>query len=170
MTTTTDPATKVTTQIYRVYIKATPEAIWQAITDPEWNQRYGYNTRGEYDLRAGGQYRALANEQMLQMGVPEVCVDGEVLEADPPKRLVQTWHFNFMPEQVAERHTTVTFDIEPENDVLTRLTITHDVEGAPLMAAMVAGDAGKLTEGGGGWPWILSDLKTLLETGSAIGV
>ena len=78
MSTTADTA--VTTQVYRVYIKATPEAIWDAITKPEWTQKYGYRGIAEYDLRPGGRYRALAPEEMQSMGMPEVVVDGEVIE------------------------------------------------------------------------------------------
>lgn len=170
MTTTTNtPNRTLTTQVHRVYIKATPEAVWEAITSPEWTQKYAYRSRGEYDLRPGGAYRAHASKEMRAMGTPDVVVDGEVIEVDPPRRLVQTWHMNFTPEMIAERPTTVTFEIEPENDGLTRLTVTHDVEDAPIMATLVAGAGDeKVNEGGGGWPWILSDLKTLLETGTAI--
>jgi uncharacterized protein YndB with AHSA1/START domain len=89
---TTDTHTAVTTQVYRVYIKATPQAIWDAITKPEWNERYGYPGRSEYDLRPGGTYRAIAGPQAQAMGMPELLVEGEVVEADPPRRLVQTWH------------------------------------------------------------------------------
>ena len=89
--TTTDPATAVTTQVHRVYIRATPEAIWDAITKPEWTARYGYGGRADYDLRPGGAYRHHASEEMRAGGSPEIAVDGEVVEADPPRRLVQTW-------------------------------------------------------------------------------
>ena len=71
------------TQVYRVYIKATPEAIWDAITKPEWNERYGYPGRGEYDLRPGGSYRAVAGAEAQAMGMPELLVEGEVIELDP---------------------------------------------------------------------------------------
>ena len=79
------------TQIYRIYIKATPEAIWQAITDPQWNGRYGYGAPSEYELKPGGKYRVLATDAMKQYGGPEVIIDGEVIESDPPRKLVQTW-------------------------------------------------------------------------------
>ena len=98
MTTATE--TTVTTQVYRVYIKATPQAIWDAITKPEWTQRYGYQAIAEYDLQPGGRYRGLAPEHMQAMGMPEVVVDGEVLEAEPPRKLVQTWRF-LWDEQIA---------------------------------------------------------------------
>jgi uncharacterized protein YndB with AHSA1/START domain len=158
--------TSVTTQVYRVYIKATPQAIWDAITKPEWTQKYGYGGIAEYDLRPGGKYRALATEGMQSMGMPEVVVDGEVVEADPPRRLVQTWRALWDPELVAEGFTRVTFDIEEDDGGFTRVTVTHELESAPKHAAQVASVA-RLHEGGGGWSWILSDLKTLLETGES---
>ena len=89
----TQTETAVTTQVFRVYIKASPEAIWDAITKPEWTERYGYRGRAEYELRPGGSYKGFATADMLAMGTPEVVVDGEVVEADPPRRLVQTWRF-----------------------------------------------------------------------------
>ena len=90
MTTTT---TNVGTQVYRVYIRATPQAIWDAITSPEWTERYGYGGRAEWDpdLKPGATYRGLASEAMRSMGAPEVAVDGEIIEVDPPHKLVQTW-------------------------------------------------------------------------------
>jgi uncharacterized protein YndB with AHSA1/START domain len=155
-----------TTKVFRVYIKATPDAIWNAITDPDWNDRYGYRAKGEYDLRPGGAYRGLANDAMKAMGSDELVVDGEVLEADPPHRLVQTWRFLWTPELVAEGFTKLTWDITDEGGVC-RVTVTHELEGAPLHAEQVAG-LRPVNEGGGGWSFVLSDLKTLLETGEAL--
>jgi hypothetical protein len=77
MTTTTE--TSVTTHVHRVYIRATPEAIWEAITTPEWSARYGYGGYVEYDLRPGGPYRARASEEFLAAGAPEIVIDGEVI-------------------------------------------------------------------------------------------
>jgi uncharacterized protein YndB with AHSA1/START domain len=158
--------TAVTTQVYRVYIKASPEAIWDAITKPEWNERYGYPGRSEYDLRSGGVFRAVTPPDVQAMGMPEVLADGEVVEADPPRRLVQTWRFLFPPELEPEGFTRVTWDIEEDDGGITRLTVTHELENAPKTAAAVASVARRY-EGGGGWALILSDLKTLLETGSS---
>ena len=76
--------TMTATQVYRVYIKATPQAIWDAITKPEWTERYGYTNRADFDLRPGGAYKAYASEAMKRGGeangipVPDVVVDGEV--------------------------------------------------------------------------------------------
>jgi uncharacterized protein YndB with AHSA1/START domain len=157
-----------TTQVFRVFIKATPEAIWDAITNPEWNQRYGYPGHGEYDLRPGGAYQGIGTPEMVAMGGPAdmVVVEGEILEVDPPNRLVQTWRMKFSPELIAEPLTRVTWEIEQELDGITRLTVTHDLEGAPLHADAVSG-RGRFEEGGGGWPLILSDLKSVLETGKS---
>ena len=159
--------TAVTTQVYRIYIKASPQAIWDAITDPDWNEKYGYPGRGEYDLRPGGRYLATADEQAQAMGMPAELVDGEVLEVDPPRKLVQTWRA-LWSELAAEGPTRVTWEISEEMGGVSQLTVTHELEGAPLHAAQVA-SAAPLEQGGGGWIWILSDLKTLLETGKASG-
>jgi uncharacterized protein YndB with AHSA1/START domain len=164
----------VTTQVHRVYIKAAPERIWQAITDPEWNGRYGYAAPAEYELQAGGAYRAFASEGMKQasaaMGweLPEVIVDGEVEAVDPPRRLVQTWRMLMDPAAAAEGFSRLTWEIEgPGQDGVCRLTVTHELAGMPSLYAMTSGDNEFGAMGGGGWPWILSDLKSLLETGEA---
>ena len=144
--------TATTTQVYRVWIKATPEAIWDAITSPEWTQKYGYGGIPEYDLSPG---------------VPDVIVDGEILESDPPRKLSLTWRMLMDPGMAAEGFTTVTYEIAPTESAGTRLTIFHDLEGAPALAAMVAGDH-EAEGAGGGWAWVLSDLKSLLETGQRL--
>ena len=156
-------ATETATQVYRIYIKATPQAIWDAITKPEWTQKYGYRGIAEFDLKPGGKYEARAPEDMQAMGMPERLVEGEVVEAEPPRKLVHTWRA-LWDEDVASESTRVTFDIEEDDFGYTRLTVTHELENAPATAAQVAGEA-RLQEGGGGWSWILSDLKTLLESG-----
>jgi uncharacterized protein YndB with AHSA1/START domain len=166
METTTE--TKVTTQVYRVYIKAPAQAIWDAITKPEWTERYGYGGRGEYDLRPGGAFRALTSEAMRAHGSPDVAVDGEVIEADPPRKLVLTWRMLMDPTMAAEGFTRLTYEIEEGKTGVTKLTVIHDLKGAPLLAGMVAGEMEPMGAGGG-WSWILSDLKTLIETGTRMG-
>lgn len=165
MTTMTEAQT---IQVYRVYIRATPEEIWTAITDPDWTERYGYGGRADYDLRPGGTYRGLASEAMRAHGAPEVAVDGEVIEADPPRKLVQTWRMAMVPDLAAEGFTRITYEIEPAAGDTTKLTLTHDLTGAPGLAALVAGDQ-EHTGAGGGWAWVLSGLKTVLETGAPLG-
>jgi uncharacterized protein YndB with AHSA1/START domain len=108
MTTNTQTTT---TQVYRVYIKAAPQAIWDAITKPEWTERYGYAARTEVDLRPGGAFRGLSNEAMRSMGSPEVAVDGEVIEVDPPRKLVQTWRMLMDESMAAEGFTRLTYEI-----------------------------------------------------------
>jgi uncharacterized protein YndB with AHSA1/START domain len=164
MTSMTEPSVS-TTQVYRVYIKATPEAIWDAITSPEWTARYGYGAAAEYDLRPGGAYRGLASAAMKEHGTPDVVVDGQVVEVDAPHRLVQTWRFVFDEDHVAEDHTRLTWEIAEVEEGLCRLTVTHELDGAPKTAEMVAGE---VPGAGGGWAYVLSDLKTLLETGRAL--
>lgn len=152
-----------TTQMYEVYIRATPQAIWDAITTPQWTARYGYGGVSEYELRPGGAFRSRAPAHMAGVGVPEVMVDGEVLEVEAPRRLVQTYRFLFNDDMKSEGHTRLTWEIEETQSGFCRLRVTHDVAGAPIMAAMVASPFSET--GTGGWSWILSDLKSLLETG-----
>ena len=94
---------KGVTQVYEVYIKATPQAIWDAITTPEWTVRYGYQGETTYDLRPGGAYKARATPDMRKFGLPEVVVDGEVIESNPPHRLVQTYRFLFNEQTQGRR-------------------------------------------------------------------
>ncbi len=164
--TTETPQTE-TVQMYRIYIRATPEAIWEAMTKPEWTVKYGYAPLLEYEMRAGGAFRAHANEGMLALGCPEIISDGEVIEADPPHRLVQTWRMTMTPELAAEAFTRLTIEIEPARAGVTRVTLTHDVSGAPLWAAVLRGEH-EASGAGGGWSEILSGLKTLLETGEQL--
>ena len=163
----TDAKTSVTTQVYEVYIKAGPQKIWDAITTPEWTAKYGYKGPAEYELRPGGSYRARATPEMVTMGLPDVVVDGAVIEADPPRKLVHTYRFLFNEETKAEGFTRVTWEIQQAHSGFSRLTVTHELEGAPLMAGMVSSTFSE--QGAGGWSWILSDLKSLLETGTPMG-
>jgi len=163
------------TQVYRVWIKTTPERIWAAITDPEWTAKYGYAAPAYYELKPGGSFRSEATDEMREFSqqngfpIPDTIVDGEVLESDPPRLLVQTWRMLMDPTTAAEPYTTLTYLIEElkSQPGVCRLTITHEMADAPATATMVAGSP--LDEaGGGGWAWVLSDLKSLLETGTTL--
>ena len=102
---------------------------------------------------------------MSEQGTTGIIIDGEVIEADAPHRLVQTWNPLFGPPVSDEPTTRLTWEITPAGYGGTKLTVTHELDGAPITAGLVSGvDA----MGGGGWPFMLSDLKTLLETGSSL--
>jgi uncharacterized protein YndB with AHSA1/START domain len=147
MSTTIAPAT---TQVYQVYIRATPEQIWEAITTPEWTGRYFHGARitvtpDHYDSRSPD---------------GDVWGDEAVLEFDPPRRLVHGWRSMYDSDMAAEKTSRVTWEIEPQDGDYCLLTVVHDqLEGAPKTAASVAGR---------GWMGVLSNLKTLLETGSPL--
>jgi uncharacterized protein YndB with AHSA1/START domain len=146
MTTLTAQAT----QVYQVFIRATPEAIWEAITRPEFTARYFHGARitvtpEHYDSRSPD---------------GEIWGDEEVLEFDPPRRLVHGWRSLYNPELAAEEASRVTWEIEPQDGGFCLLTVTHDqLEGAPKTAASVHGP---------GWTMVLSGLKSLLETGQPL--
>jgi len=143
-----------TLQIYQVFMKAEPERIWEAITTPEFTQRYFHGTRADHELRRGGAYRVLAGDG------DNLLVDGEVLEVDPPRRFVHTWRALYDPELAGEEPGRVTWEIEAQDGGISLVTVTHDrLEGAPKTAESVSGT---------GWMMVLSGLKTLLETGEPL--
>ena len=165
-------AVTTTTQVYRVYIKASPEAIWQAITDPEWTNRYGYTGYVHYDLRPGGALKVVPGEAFKAQAeaagfpCPDVIIDGEVIEADPPRKLVTTWRMLMDPTMAAEGFTRITYEIKDLGGFCS-LTLVHELDGAPNLAAIVSGQQEEFGAGGG-HAWVLSDLKSLLETGSTL--
>ncbi len=139
--------TAQTTQVYSVFIRATPEQIWDAITKPEFTQQYFFGARIE--MRDGRRFSAINDTEW----------DEEVLEEDPPHKLVHGWISAYDSEMAAETESRVTWEIEPQNGGIAKLTVVHDqLEGAPKTAASVAG----------GWMYVLSGLKTLLETGKPL--
>ena len=102
---------------------------------------------------------------MRSTGAPDVGVDGEVIEAIPPRKLVQTFRMVMDEAMASEGFTRVTYEIGENKDGVTKLTVVHDLDGAAKLAVLMAG--GMEAEGaGGGWSWILSGLKTRGETGS----
>lgn len=166
-------AHRSTTQVYRVFIRTTPQAIWEAITLPEWTVRYGYTGRVEADLRPGGAYRVRPGDGLRNaleragQPVPDPIMEGEVIEAEPPWKLVYVSRMLMDPEMAAEPLTRVSYDIADRGDGTCSLTLTHELEGSPRLAAVVSGDLHDVGAGGG-HPWMLSDLKTLLETGRSL--
>jgi len=141
--------TAQTTQIYELFIRATPEKIWEAITRPEFTSRYFHGATIETtpEVRRSSLGRGLDDVQ-------------EVLEYEPPHRLVHGWTSFYDPEMAAEEPSRVTWEIEAKDDGVCLLRVVHDrLEGAPKTAASVAGP---------GWMWVLSGLKSLLETGEPL--
>ncbi len=131
------------------YIRTTPEKLWSALTEPEFMKQYWFGMHGESEFTTGSPWR-LVNDS------GEVWDAGEIVEADPPRRLVIRWTHQMRPELKAEGASLCTMELVPA-DRAVRLTITHSVEreGSKLVEAV-----------SGGWPKILSNLKSLLETGS----
>ena len=104
---------------------------------------------------------------MRTVGSPDIAIDGEVIEADPPHKLVQTWRMVMDPELESEGFTRLTFEIAEGQGGVSKLTVTHELDGAPKLSVLMSGgmeDVGA----GGGWAWVLSDLKSLLETGASM--
>jgi len=137
------------TAVFEIFIKTTPERLWEAITDPEARAKYSFGVPTHSDWTPGSTYRA---------GVPGVVdiASGENLVVDPPRLLVQTYDA-LWSDQVREQGTTrVTWEIEPVGDSC-RLTVVHD--------QLPSGASSELY---GGWPMVLSGLKTLLETGELL--
>jgi uncharacterized protein YndB with AHSA1/START domain/biotin operon repressor len=137
-------------KVFEIYIRTTPERLWEAITDPAIRSKYNFGAGITSDWKPGSRY------EMGAPGAPGPLGEGEILEADPPRRLVQTMTALWSDEVKSEGATRIAWDIEPVGDSC-RLTVTHD----------------QLREGAndelyGGWPMILSGLKTWLETGELL--
>jgi uncharacterized protein YndB with AHSA1/START domain len=137
-------------KVFEIYIRTTPERLWEAITDPDIRSKYNFGARVRSDWTAGSRF------EMHHPNNAGLLGEGENLEVDPPRRLVQSMVALWSDEVQAEGPTRVTWDIEPIGDSC-RLTVTHD----------------QLREGAndelyGGWPMILSGLKTWLETGDLL--
>jgi uncharacterized protein YndB with AHSA1/START domain len=135
--------------VYVTYIRTTPEKLWSALTDPEFTKKYWFGMNPQSDWKVGSPWR-------IEFPDGRIADSGEILESDPPKRLViGKWQNQFKPELKAEGYSRCTMELEPTGKAV-KLTITHVAEGA----------GAKLIEAvSGGWPKILSNLKSLLETG-----
>jgi uncharacterized protein YndB with AHSA1/START domain len=141
-------------KLYEIYIKTTPERLWQAITDPALRAKYSFGVATHSDWTPGSRYHARTTDAAVMTGVD--IAEGENLEVVPPRRLVQTFRALWSDSAKAEGYSRVTWEIEPVGDSC-RLTVTHDQLRA-----------GANPELYGGWPMILSGLKTLLETGGTL--
>jgi uncharacterized protein YndB with AHSA1/START domain len=138
-----------TMSVFEIYIKTTPERLWEAITDPEMRAKYSFGVQTASDWTEGSPYKS---------GVPGVIdiAEGENVEVDPPRRLVQTFTALWSDDVKAVGTSRVTWEIEPVG-TSCQLTVTHD---------QLPADAN--SEVYGGWTMILSGLKTLLETGETL--
>jgi len=142
------------TQVYQVFIKSTPEKIWEAITDPAFTTRYFHGSRVELRPVVGSPYRGMSPDGS------QLWIDGEVMEVDPPRRLVHTWRAHYEPAMAEEEPSRVTWEITERDGGMCLLTVVHDrLEGAPKTAESVSGE---------GWMYVLSGLKTVLETGQSL--
>lgn len=139
-------------QVYEVFIRTTPERLWQGLTDPALTSRYFFKTSVRSSFRPG---------EPIVYAFPHgaTAVDGEVLEVEPGRRLVHTWVTRY-DEALARERSRVTWQIDRRGEAC-KLTATHELEHAPLTAKHVGTD---------GWSMILSALKTLLETGEELVV
>jgi uncharacterized protein YndB with AHSA1/START domain len=137
--------------IYVTYIRTTPEKLWQALTAPEFTRRYWCETWQDCDWKVGASWR-----NMIPDG--RVADSGEVLEIEPPRRLVLLWRNEFMPEMRADGDSRLTYELEKVGDSV-KLTVIHEIDkpGSKLIEATSQG-----------WPAILSSLKSLLETGEPL--
>lgn len=140
------------TLIFQIVIRATPEEVWQGITDPEFTKQYFHNTRIRSDFAAG-------SPVIFENPDGSTAVDGEVLECAPPNRLVISWKVHYNPDAAKEASSRVAFEISAHGP-FTRLTVTHDAFATDSVVRESVQE---------GWPFILSNLKTLLETGAPMG-
>jgi uncharacterized protein YndB with AHSA1/START domain len=139
------------TFVYVTFIRTTPERLWSALTSPEFTKQYWFGVHHDTDWKVGSSW---------QMVFPDgrIADTGEIVESDPPRRLVLKWRNEFRPELKAEGYSRCVIEIEPEEGAV-KLTITHSIDrdGSLLIGAV-----------SGGWPRILANLKSLLETGEVL--
>ena len=140
--------------VYVSFIRTTPERVWSALTNPDLTKQYWFGMHHDTDWQPGSPWR-------LVFGDGRVADAGEVVEAVPPRRLVLKWRNEFRPELKSEGYSRCTIDIEPV-DSAVKLTVIHEMEA-------LAGDKSQFIAAvSGGWPRILSNLKSLLETGEVV--
>lgn len=139
------------TFVYVTFIRTTPERLWSALLEPDFMKQYWFGMYIATDWKVGSKWQ-LAFED------GRIADSGEVLEIDPPKRLVLRWLNQWKPEFNAEGYSRCTMELEPLEGAV-KLSITHSIECAD--SKLIAGVSG-------GWPRILSNLKSLLETGSVV--
>ena len=138
--------------VYTTYIETTPEKLWEALTDREFSKQYWFGTEVRSDWKVGSPFALVTDGKTTDTG--------EILEADPPRRLSYSFKHQHFEEMRDEPATKVVFTIEPLGSIV-KLTVTHEgfMEGSKLLGAV-----------SNGWPAILSGLKSLLETGKVLAI
>jgi uncharacterized protein YndB with AHSA1/START domain len=140
------------TFIYVTYIRTTPEKLWSALTrDAEFMKRYWFGVHCESQWTAGSEWKMVSPDG-------NVTDAGEIVEAEPPRRLVIHWQNRSKPELEAEGYSRCTMELEPSGPAV-KLSITHTIERDPSKFIVAVS---------GGWPKIISNLKSLLETGAIV--
>jgi uncharacterized protein YndB with AHSA1/START domain len=140
-------------QVYQVFIRATPDQVWDAITKPEFIEKYFFGSKTKTSGRPGARIQSYGPDGTT------LWRDDQIIESEPPHRLVYSWRSLYDAELAKEGPSRVTWEIEPQPGGITKLTVTHDqLESSPKTAKSVSG----------GWMFILSGLKTLLETGEPL--
>jgi uncharacterized protein YndB with AHSA1/START domain len=137
------------TFVYVSYIRTTPQKLWSALTDVEFMRQYWFGMHCESQWTAGSPWKMVSGDG----GITDA---GEILEAEPPRRMVIRWRHEKMPELKAEGDSLCTIELEP-NGAAVKLSITHTIEREPSKFIAAVSN---------GWPGIISNLKSLLETGS----
>ncbi len=150
-TATTMPAAVPPDHVVTTFIKATPEAVWRALTESDFTTRYYYRSTVESDWQPGSPYRYAIDG--------ETAIEGEILEADPPRRLVMTFSAVWDPALAIDAPTHLSWELDEAGPGLTRLTVIH---------GGFASETETYRQVTGGWSWILAGLKSLLETGEAL--
>jgi uncharacterized protein YndB with AHSA1/START domain len=137
--------------VYVTYIRTTPEKLWRALIDPEFTKRYWCATWQDCRWTPGSSWRIV---------IPDgsVADSGEVVEIDPPRRLVLSWRNEFRPELRAEGHSRLTYELQQQGETV-KLTVVHEMDKPESKFILAVS---------GGWPHILSSLKSLLETGESL--
>ncbi|HEY4266507.1 MAG TPA: SRPBCC family protein [Micropepsaceae bacterium] len=137
--------------IYVTYIRTTQEKVWNALKEPEFTRQYFFGVTVESKWTPDSAWRMVHPDG-------KVTDSGKVVEIDPPRRLVLSWRNEFKPELTAEGYSRATFELETQGDMV-KLTVVHEIakQGSKLIEAV-----------SGGWPIILSSLKSLLETGKPL--
>ena len=139
------------TFVYVTYIRTTPEKLWSALTDADFIRQYWFGMHCECQWTAGSSWTLVSADG-------QIFDTGEIVEAEPPRRLVIRWQHLSKPEIRAEGPSQCTMELEPSGTAV-KLSITHTIEREPS----------KLIEAvSGGWPKVISNLKSLLETGSIV--